>query len=1169
MVRSRLAEPSRTRRRGLRHVTSEEFLVCAKEVADARLAETVPTGVETRLVDGRYRIVRRLGRGSSKEVFLAHDLRLDREVALAIVPAGVRGTSVRERLNREAKLMARLDEDANVVTIYDISEDDGIPYVVARYMSGGSLADRLSQAPAGHLDVADAVRLATEIVGGLAHAHARGVVHRDVKPSNVWLDADGHAALGDFGIALSADETRLTAEGGLIGTALYVSPEQARGGPVDARSDLYSLGITLYEMLCGRPPFSGTTAMEVVAQHLEASPTLPAALNSAIPPAVERLVLALLAKLPDDRPRSADAVRAELSAAAAESDGGVGAPPPRGYADAPDAPLAVPERAPLGGGSTGAFVGRTSELGRLNAHLAAVVAGATRLVVLSGEPGIGKTRLVGELMRSARACGARVLYGGGDEDGTLSYQPFVEMLREYVPGEVDMLRAAGLEAELAEVGRLMPDARLAEPSRDTTGDPDLQRFRLFQAVASVFGQAAQTGPLVLVLDDLQWADRPTRQMLRHLVRSARLPRTLIVAVRRSEGVAALTSSLMRERDLDHITVGGLARAESQQLVATRMPAAEPALVARLVDDTDGNPLFLGEVLRSLDETGAADHETVLEELDLPDSITEVVEQRLRRLGSGTVDVLRAAAVAGRDFQLQVLQHALECSPERVLDAMDDALSAGLVTENLQVADHFSFSHAIVRSTLYNGQSASRRTRFHLKVGRALEASDDCRPAELAHHFWHARHVGGAERAFHSLLVAGRLADVAFAWEDAERHYRRALRTIELIDGADPAMHGQLLLALGDALEHGGNSVGAKQTFWQAAEHARVTFDQDLLAYAALGYGRAPGNATREDPDLLALLEEARSSLDASNHKLRARILGRLAVERSSIAGTRDEVDALSREAVALAERCGDDVVLAVALASRHWTLSRPDTLEERCRVARRSLELAVQAGDRERELSGRAWWLFDLLELGDVTGVEEQFAAYEALADSLRHPSYQGYALAIRAMLSLLRGEHDPAVSQVEGAHRLLQRAHDPDADRVRALQLFVLHHQQGEHQLAVKAVEGMPSTRPIWACLASWAWCEDGELERGGALVAPAGGGSCGWRVARNHDGVRPCRCSAGTRRFRAASARASQPIRRAGGGDRGHRVSRPGRTSARKSGGAAWESGRGGAPPTPRDRG
>ena len=264
-------------------------------------------------MEGRYRVRGRLGRGATKEVYLAYDERLDREVALAIVVGAATGTA-RARVAREAQVTGRLGDHPNVITVYDTGEYDGLPYLVLRAMTGGSLADLLGRE---RPSVARATALGGQIAAALAHAHAHDVVHRDVKPDNVWLAADGSAALGDFGIAHLLGAQRLTAEGVVVGTVRYLSPEQIRGEDVGPSSDLYALGVTLYELVTGQTPFTAKDATQVLTQHLTAIPVPPSQLEPGVPRELEELILELLAKDAGLRPPAAAQVAERLVAMAA------------------------------------------------------------------------------------------------------------------------------------------------------------------------------------------------------------------------------------------------------------------------------------------------------------------------------------------------------------------------------------------------------------------------------------------------------------------------------------------------------------------------------------------------------------------------------------------------------------------------------------------------------------------------------------------------------------------------------------------------------------------------------------------------------------------------------------------------------------------------------------
>ena len=263
-------------------------------------------------VGGRYRIIRLLGEGGSKTVYLARDVNLDREVAFALIRTHGLDEAGRERINREARAMGRLGDHPHIVNVYDVGEEQGQPYIVSQYMAGGSVENLLERSPRHYLPVADAIRIAGEVCQALEHAHAHGVVHRDIKPANVWLTREGRGKLGDFGLALARDLSRLTATGVMVGTVAYISPEQVQGTPPEPRSDLYSLGAMLFEMLTGHPPFKGQDLLSALSQHLNATVEPPSRERPEVPKALDTLVLNLLAKKPEDRPASASVVHAQL-----------------------------------------------------------------------------------------------------------------------------------------------------------------------------------------------------------------------------------------------------------------------------------------------------------------------------------------------------------------------------------------------------------------------------------------------------------------------------------------------------------------------------------------------------------------------------------------------------------------------------------------------------------------------------------------------------------------------------------------------------------------------------------------------------------------------------------------------------------------------------------------
>jgi serine/threonine protein kinase len=229
----------------------------------------------TSFADGRYQVKRFLGEGGKKIVYLAHDTTLDREVAFALIKTDGLDETSRTRIQREAQAMGRLGSHAHIVTVFDLGEENGQPYMVTELMGGGDVEGVVEAAENHRLPLEQAVKIAQETCRGMKFAHSRGIVHRDLKPGNVWITSDGIAKIGDFGLAVALDRSRLTTEGMMVGTVSYMPPEQAMGGEVTPKSDLYSLGAMLYEMVTGRPPFLGDDSVAIIGQHINTPRSLP------------------------------------------------------------------------------------------------------------------------------------------------------------------------------------------------------------------------------------------------------------------------------------------------------------------------------------------------------------------------------------------------------------------------------------------------------------------------------------------------------------------------------------------------------------------------------------------------------------------------------------------------------------------------------------------------------------------------------------------------------------------------------------------------------------------------------------------------------------------------------------------------------------------------------
>ncbi len=436
----------------------------------------------------RYEVRSFLGEGSKKRVFLAYDSRLDREVAFALIRTEGFCETDRERITREAQAMGRLGDHPHIVPVFDLGEEpaaDGIgqTFIVSQYMAGGSVEGLLSADEP--LSLERTIEIAVEVCRGLEHAHANGFVHRDLKPGNVWLADDGTAKIGDFGIAVAMNRSRLTVDGAVfpVGTVSYMPPEQAVGGDIGPQSDLYSLGVMLHEFVTGRVPFVSDDPWAVVTQHLETPPVAPSWHSEHCPPALEELILHLLQKVPEDRPQSASDVIATLERVnpeeASSSHSGMDANP-------------------LDRLARGVFVGRQAELERLRSAFDRAFSGQGNIALLVGEAGSGKTRTSQELETYARMRGARVLVGRTHEsEGMPSYWPWIEVGRAY--GSNNEFDALNLAADTATaLGRMFPEVRRSGIEPEAATDPESAQFRLFDAYTAFIRAASERAPLMIV-----------------------------------------------------------------------------------------------------------------------------------------------------------------------------------------------------------------------------------------------------------------------------------------------------------------------------------------------------------------------------------------------------------------------------------------------------------------------------------------------------------------------------------------------------------------------------------------------------------------------------------------------------------------------------------------------
>ena len=592
-----------------------------------------------------------------------------------------------------------------------------------------------------------------------------------------------------------------------------------------------------------------------------------------------------------------------------------------------------------------------------------------------GEPGIGKTRLGTELAQHAHRDGATVLYGRNDPESLVPYQPFIAALQHYFAHREELRLPPEITLELGELARFVPALRrhVSEHQASLADDAETRRYRLFEGVTRTLHLAARERPVVLLLDDLHWADPSTTLLLGHLLQDAAPMRLLVLGTARHYENEVLTR-LRRQPSFERIELTGLSAEETRALVARDDVTSQ--FVVRLTEETDGNPFFIEETLRTLPEL----EERALSRIAVPEGVKEMISRRLQQLSETASTMLRVASVIGRRFDLDLLDRLTDEPTDRIIEVLEEALEAGLIREADEL-DRFAFAHALVRETLYEAQSASRRVRLHRRIGEVLEAGGAANPAELAYHF----HEGRAPQAVGYALAAAEQATAALAYEEAAEHYRRA----------DDSLTTRL--ALGAAELRAGDPA-ARATFKAAAELAREQGDADALAEAALGHSGRHAEAGVDDPEARALLEQALER-QAGDSLLGVRLRARLVDQFGQ-----PQREQLSAEALEMAHRLRDPRARLVALESRHAALLHVDHLDERLRLSQELLELAKEVGERELEALGQHWRIYDLLEAGRVEDARTAHRALSRRAAELRQPLYSHFTVGWEVVWAQMAG---------------------------------------------------------------------------------------------------------------------------------------------------------------------
>jgi predicted ATPase/predicted Ser/Thr protein kinase len=797
-----------------------------------------------------YELLEELGRGGMGVIYKAREANLGRYVALKFLPAEYAGDSDRlDRLLREARTASALNHP-HICTVHALGEHEGRPFIVMEFIEGVTLHTLLAQ----RLNVDAAVRLVRQAAQALGAAHAAGVVHRDIKPENIMLRNDGYVKVLDFGLARrlptlahpGPHDGSTTEPGAILGTVAYMSPEQARGDVAESASDVFSLGIVLYQLVTGQHPFETDSPLAMLHAIATRRPLSPARLNPAVPAALAGLMEAMLHKDARLRPTAVE-VESRLAALA-----GAGKTPP-----AATSPRPIVHRAP--------------ELARLRAAWDEADAGRGLVMSVSGEPGIGKTTFVEDFLASLDAAGRSCLIARGRCSERLAeteaYLPVLDALEDLLAADGSGAAARAMQIVAptwyAQVVRGGPSGASRPATSDVVsledGRPATERASSQQAMlrefCSLVQEISRLGTLVFFFDDVHWADGSTVDLLAHLGRHCRDLRVLVLVTYRPTEMLLGPHPYHRVRlELEgqgagaELVLGFLSREDVQAYLSLAFPghAFPPDFAALIYSRTEGSPLFLVDLLRYLRERGVIaeidGRWSLAEDLpdlrrELPGSVRSMIQRKLDRLEESDRLLLAAASVQGHEFDSAVVAGALAFNAAEVeerLQSLDRVHGLVRALREHEFPDRtltvrYVFVHILYQQALYHDLQPTRRATLGAALAQALDRRhgepSTAAASELAWLYEVGRDFPRA--AWHTGRAAQNAASV-FAHREAVVLARRGLRLLEAVPDSSEraALELPLQTTLGMQLQmtEGFATAAAKQAYTRARELCRQATD---------------------------------------------------------------------------------------------------------------------------------------------------------------------------------------------------------------------------------------------------------------------------------------------------------------------------------------------------------
>jgi DNA-binding CsgD family transcriptional regulator/tetratricopeptide (TPR) repeat protein len=707
--------------------------------------------------------------------------------------------------------------------------------------------------------------------------------------------------------------------------------------------------------------------------------------------------------------------------------------------------------------------------------------GIQRIVLLGGEAGSGKSRLIREFAAEAAQDGALVLGGSSDAVVRPPYGPFVEALdhlsRAIEPAE---LRSA-LGGGGGELTRLIPELSsiVGELPPPAEADPDTERHRLHTAVSHLLARVSRSRPMLLVLEDVHWADAPSLLLLRHLARSGDASGLVVATFRDIEADVpdVLSETLADLRRLDEVVrlrlsslsgedVGEFVRRAARAEIAPELDE----LAGQLFDLTGGNAFLVCELWRALIETNAVDTTDGVvrvrrspAELESPESVREVVSRRLARLAPRTCDLLELAAVAGSEFELVVVRRASRLAEPHLASSLEEAAAGGMIEELPSPGLAYRFTHELVRRALYDRLSGIRRAELHLRVGEALEAGREPTGrtlADLAHHFGAAAPFDSTGRGVRYNMLAARAAVSALAFDDAAARLRTALS----LGIESDELRAEVYLELGRAGHRAGKASDALDAFRRAVEIARGLGDAELLAEAAIGYEGACWRPGIVDQGAAELLDQAFAELGRDDTELRVGLLAGLA-RALDLRGDHERALIVRDSAIATARRLGDRAGLANVLVGSYWSLGATP-LEDILGMLTEARDIGDELGDTEIRAEAMAWRVPAFVALADMQSARRELALVGQTAEQTAQPFMIHVAEHYGSAIALCDGRLADAEAHALRSHEWSRLLTGRDASGIYGIQMFSLRREQGrldELEPVVRIVAGREPRDGPW----------------------------------------------------------------------------------------------------------